>query len=171
MAELAGTKSKKGPGQTLGAAWTPQCEASFEALKSKLVSSPVLISADFLQPFILEIDTSYIGLGAVLSQETDNGVRPVAYASRGLWPNDRNMSNYSSMKLEFLALKWAMTEKFREHKCFGERRQFSKPVMAILRQWDHLVEKDRVLLCWVFHSDGGEESLQLILPASSSRRP
>lgn len=31
------------------------------------------------------------------------------------------MSNYSSMKLEFLALKWAMTEKFREyllgHKC------------------------------------------------------
>lgn len=45
----------------------------------------------------------------------------MAYASRGLRPTERNMSNYSSMKLEFLGLKWAMTEKFREyllgHKC------------------------------------------------------
>ena len=31
------------------------------------------------------------------------------YASRGLKPTERNMTNYSSMKLEFLALKWAMT--------------------------------------------------------------
>lgn len=48
-------------------------------------------------------------------------MRPVAYASRGLRPTECNMSNYSSMKLEFLALKWAMTEKFREyllgHRC------------------------------------------------------
>lgn len=37
----------------------------------------------------------------------------VACASRGLRPTERNMSNYSSMKLEFLAFKWAVTEKFR----------------------------------------------------------
>ena len=71
--------------------------------------------------FILEIDASHSGLGAVLSQETENGVRPVAYASRGLRPTERNMNNYSSMKLEFLALKWAMSETFRDyllgHKC------------------------------------------------------
>lgn len=42
----------------------------------------------------------------------DSGVRPVAYASRGLRPNEHNTSNYSSVKLEFLALKWAVTEKF-----------------------------------------------------------
>lgn len=121
VAKAAGTKSKKGSGQALGAAWTPQCEDSFEALKSRLVSAPVLAYADFSRPFILEIDASHSGLGAVLSQETDTGVRPVAYASRGLRPTERNMSNYSSMKLELLALKWAMTEKFREyllgHKC------------------------------------------------------
>lgn len=121
VAELAGTKPRKGSGQALGAAWTPQCEESFEALKSRLVSAPVLAYADFSRPFILEIDASYSGLGAVLSQETDSGIRPVAYASRGLRPTERNMSNYSSMKLEFLGLKWAMTEKFREyllgHKC------------------------------------------------------
>lgn len=121
VAELAGTRSKRGSGQDLGSAWTPQCEHSFEALKAKLVSAPVLAYADFSRPFILEIDASHSGLGAVLSQETDDGVRPVAYASRGLRPTERNMDNYSSMKLEFLALKWAMGEKFREyllgHKC------------------------------------------------------
>lgn len=42
-------------------------------------------------------------------------MRPVAYASRGLQPTEHNMSNYSSMKLEFLALKWAVTKKFREY--------------------------------------------------------
>lgn len=121
MATLAGTKSRKGSGQALGDAWTSHCEESFEALKSRLVSAPVLSYADFSRPFILEIDVSYSGLGDVLSQETENGIRPVAYASRGLRPTERNMSNYSSMKLEFLALKWAMSEIFCDyllgHKC------------------------------------------------------
>ncbi|KAI2665182.1 Retrovirus-related Pol polyprotein from transposon 17.6 [Labeo rohita] len=48
-------------------------------------------------------------------QEQDGRVRPVAYASRSLRPTEHNMSNYSSMKLEFLSLKWAMAEKFREY--------------------------------------------------------
>lgn len=61
-------------------------------------------------------DAGHGGLGAVLSQQTDGGgVRVVAYASRGLRPAERNMSNYSSMKLEFLALKWAVTERFGEY--------------------------------------------------------
>ncbi|KAI3366993.1 hypothetical protein L3Q82_009626 [Scortum barcoo] len=48
----------------------------------------------------------------------------------------------------------------------GERQQLSKPVMALLRQWDRLVEKDGVLFRQVFRSDGGEESLQLLLPVA-----
>eukprot|EP00064_Thunnus_orientalis_P022840 superscaffoldBa00008073_g23061 len=86
----------------LGDGWTEECEQH-------------IAYANFSLPFILEIDASYGGLGAVLSQEQDGRVRPVAYASRGLKPTERNMSNYSSMKLEFLALKWAMTEKFRDY--------------------------------------------------------
>lgn len=81
----------------------------------------MLAYADFTLPFILEVDASHSGLGAVLSQEQNGKVRPIAHASRGLRPTEHNMSNYSSMKLEFVALKWAMTEKFREyllgHKC------------------------------------------------------
>lgn len=121
VAELRGTKTRKKSDQTLVAAWTEECEASFEGLKHKLVEAPVLAYADFTLPFVLEVDASHSGLGAVLSQEQGGKVRPIAYASRGLKPTERNMNNYSSMKLEFLALKWAMTEKFREyllgHKC------------------------------------------------------
>lgn len=107
--------------QALGDCWTEECEQSFQDLKAKLVSAPVLAYANFSLPFILEIYASYSGLGAVLSHEQDGKIRPVAYASGGLKPTERNMTNYSSMKLEFLALKWALTEKFRDyllgHKC------------------------------------------------------
>lgn len=119
VAEHTGPKGKplgkKNLDHNFSSAWTEACQASFEALKNKLVSAPVLAYADFSLPFILEVDASYGGLGAVLSQEQGGKVRPVAYASRGLRPPERNMINYSSMKLEFLALKWAVSEKFREY--------------------------------------------------------
>ncbi|XP_076847994.1 uncharacterized protein LOC143493459 [Brachyhypopomus gauderio] len=115
VAALSGSRSRRAVGQPFQEAWSKECEASFEGLKNKLVTAPVLAYADFSRPFILEVDASYSGLGAVLSQEVEGKVRPVAYASRTLRPTERNMSNYSSMKLEFLALKWAITEKFREY--------------------------------------------------------
>lgn len=65
--------------------------------------------------FVIEVDASHGGLGAILSQEHDGKIRPIAFASRGLRPAERNMENYSSMKLELLAVKWAVTEKFREY--------------------------------------------------------
>lgn len=121
VAKVTGGKSGRKKGQSLAQVWTDQCQEAFEGLKSKLTRAPVLAYADFSQTFILEVDASYGGLGAVLSQEHQGKVRPIAYASRSLRPTERNMSNYSSMKLEFLALKWAMAEKFREyllgHKC------------------------------------------------------
>lgn len=42
-------------------------------------------------------------------------MRPIAYASQSLRPIERKMTNYRSMKLELVVLKWAMTEKFREY--------------------------------------------------------
>lgn len=109
------TASKGRPAKTLAGVWTEACQASFVGLKAKLTTAPVLAYADFTLPFVLEVDASHGGLGAVLSQEQEGKVRPIAYASRSLRPTERNMTNYSSMKLEFLALKWAVTEKFREY--------------------------------------------------------
>ena len=91
--------------------WNQDCTLAFQKLKEKLTSAPVLAHPDFSKPFVVETDASFRGLGAVLSQE--DGV--IAYASRGLRPAERNDANYSSMKLELLALKWAVTEKFRPY--------------------------------------------------------
>ena len=50
-----------------------------------------------------------------LSQDQSKGRVVIAYASRSLRPTEKNMDNYSSMKLELFALKWAVTEKFRDY--------------------------------------------------------
>ena len=65
--------------------------------------------------FILETDTSYDGLGAVLSQKQEGTRVVIAYASRSPLGAERNCENYSSKKLELLAVKWAVCEKFREY--------------------------------------------------------
>ncbi|KAL8624895.1 hypothetical protein ACOMHN_016191 [Nucella lapillus] len=95
--------------------WDSKCQEAFGCLQNALITAPVLGYADFKRPFVLETDASLDGLGAVLSQEQEGGRRVVAYASRSLRPTERNMKNYSSMKLEMLALKWAMCEKFRHY--------------------------------------------------------
>lgn len=95
--------------------WTADCQVAFDALKTALVSAPILAYADFSKPFHLYTDASLGGLGAVLAQLQDGRERVIAYASRSLHPTERNDQNYSSFKLEFLALKWAVTEKFKDY--------------------------------------------------------
>ena len=92
--------------------WKIGHQHAFDTLKCLLTTAPVLGYADFSHQFILDTDASHQGLGAVLSQH-HQGKRPViAYWSRLLRPSERNMDNYSSMKLELLALKWAITINF-----------------------------------------------------------
>ena len=91
----------------------PDALAAFQELKMKCLTAPVLAFTDFKKPFLLETDTSIEGLGAVLSQKQDDDrYHPVAYTSRGLKGGELK---YHSSKLEFLALKWAVTEQFREY--------------------------------------------------------
>ncbi|KAK5913555.1 hypothetical protein CgunFtcFv8_008078 [Champsocephalus gunnari] len=108
-------ESRKRPAAVLPTMWTEECNHSFSELKRMFTSTPILAFADFTKPFVLEVDASHQGLGAVLSQDHQGKLRPVAYASRSLRGSERNMENYSSMKLEFLALKWAISETFREY--------------------------------------------------------
>ena len=104
----------------LASRWNEKCEEAFSAIKLELTSAPVLGFADYRLPFIVETDASELGLGAVLSKIQEGKTRIIAYASRGLHKSEKNKSNYSSKKLELLALKWAVCDKFRDYLLGGE---------------------------------------------------
>ena len=74
---------------------------------------PILVYANFSKLFKLHTDTCGMGLGAVLYQTREDDTEAViAFTSRSLTKAE---SHYLAHKLEFLALKWAVVEKF--HKC------------------------------------------------------
>nr|ABA98437.1 retrotransposon protein, putative, Ty3-gypsy subclass [Oryza sativa Japonica Group] len=92
--------------------WTAECDKSFEELKRKLVSAPVLILPDQTKDFQVYCDASRHGLGCVLMQEG----RVVAYASRQLRPHE---GNYPTHDLELAAVVHAL--KIWRHYLIGNR--------------------------------------------------
>ena len=85
----------------------------FERLKMCCMMVPVLAFADFEKEFQLEIYASSEGLGAMLSQKQSDGKwHPITFGNCELKGGE---AKYHSSKLEFLALKWAITEQFREY--------------------------------------------------------
>ena len=81
--------------------WSAECERTFCALKEKLISSPVLAFPDFTRPFFLHTDASGTGVGALLSQDNDGCLKPIAFASRSLTPAE---SRYPVIEQEALAM-------------------------------------------------------------------
>ena len=95
----------------------PEAREAVAILKGKVQSAPVLVFPDFEKPFLLEMDASKEGLGAVLSQKQSDGqYHPIAFGSHSLTPAEKN---YHSSKLEFLALKWSVTEHFKEYLAYA----------------------------------------------------
>ena len=91
----------------------PEVQEAMKILKRKVQSKPILVFPDFNIPSLLETDASKEGLGVVLSQKQGDGCyHPVAFRSCSLTPLEKN---YHSSKLEFLALKWSVTEHFNEY--------------------------------------------------------
>ena len=96
--------------------WSKECQEGFDKLKEALTTAPILAYPDYSKPFLLETDASLRGLGTVLSQKSDDDtVMVIAYASRSLRPGEKSMRDYSSTKIEFLALKWSVCEKFKDY--------------------------------------------------------
>ena len=92
--------------------WGTEQNEAFEKLKHLLATPPILGFPNYSMPFELHTDASGLGLGAVLYQMQEGKKRVISYASRGLTKSERN---YPAHKMEFLALKWAVTEKFRDY--------------------------------------------------------
>jgi hypothetical protein len=92
--------------------WTKECQASFEELKKRLTSSPVLVLPDLTKKFDIYCDASHQGLGCVLMQEG----QVVCYASHQLRKHEEN---YPTHDLELAAV--VHTLKIWRHYLIGHR--------------------------------------------------
>ncbi|GAU22611.1 hypothetical protein TSUD_234330 [Trifolium subterraneum] len=92
--------------------WDEKCEKSFQELKKKLTTTPVLILHDAKESFVVYCDGSKLGLGGVLMQKG----KVVAYASRQLKVHERN---YPTHDLELAAVVFAL--KVWRHYLYGSR--------------------------------------------------
>lgn len=91
--------------------WTQDAQASFEALKEALTSTPILATPRYDLPFRIECDASDTGIGAVLLQDIDGQERVIAYMSAKLTAAQRK---YHITERECLAVILAI-EKFRPY--------------------------------------------------------
>lgn len=83
--------------------WREEQQTAFEELKRALTRAPVLAIPDFSKTFTVQCDASNYALGAVLTQELEDGEHPIAYLSRVLTPAERN---YTTSEKECLAIIW-----------------------------------------------------------------
>lgn len=89
--------------------WNENATQAFEGLKKAFTTAPVLTHPDPNKPFIVEVDASTTGVGAVLSQQHGRSSRPspCAFFSKKLSPTEQN---YDVGNRELLAIKLALEE-------------------------------------------------------------
>ena len=96
----------------------PKHQESLNKLKDLCTQVPILAYANCQKNFQVYTDASEMGLGAVLAKKQKNGKESVtAYASRTLSKSEKR---YDAHKLEFLSLKWAITDRFHEYLYGGD---------------------------------------------------
>ena len=115
--------------------WGAEQQTAFDELKQALLKDVCLTHPDYNLPFTLEIDASRGALGAVLSQHKDGKLRPIAFASR---KTNTAESNYPAHRLEFLGLKWAVTNKFKDYLQYAPFKVLTdnNPLLYILKKLD-----------------------------------
>jgi transposase InsO family protein len=89
--------------------WTDSAQRAFDRLKTLFTTAPILTTPDISQQFIVEVDASEVGVGAILSQRSssDGKVHPCAFFSHRLSPPERN---YDVGDRELLAIRLALGE-------------------------------------------------------------
>uniref|UniRef100_A0ABD2XHQ2 RNA-directed DNA polymerase n=1 Tax=Trichogramma kaykai TaxID=54128 RepID=A0ABD2XHQ2_9HYME len=130
--------------------WGAEQEQAFETLKRCLSEAPVLVRPDFSKEFSIQTDASDYAVGAVLTQEYEDGEHPVYYVSRVL---SRAEQRYTTTEKECLAVIWAI-EKFRpyvegsrfkvvtDHRALTWLRNFKDPQGRVARWAFKLMEYD-----------------------------
>jgi hypothetical protein len=111
--------------------WSEACQNSFDELRKRLTTAPVLVMLDIHKSFDIYYDASKQGLGCVLMQEG----HAIAYASRWLRKHEQN---YPTHNLELAAMLHAL--KIWRHYLLGHKCQIytdHKSLKHIFTQNDH----------------------------------
>jgi transposase InsO family protein len=108
------TKKNSQFGAKQSIVWTEDLQQVVNETVDYLKSPDFLVFPDFDLPFTVHCDASEKGLGAVLYQNQNGEERVLRFASRTLTDSENNYHLHSG-KLEFLALKWSITEKFSDY--------------------------------------------------------
>ncbi len=89
--------------------WTPEATQAFQQLKSSFCTAPTLTHPDPNRRFVVEVDASTLGVGAVLSQWKGEPpvLHPCAHSSKMMSPAEQN---YDIGNRELLAIKLALEE-------------------------------------------------------------
>jgi hypothetical protein len=92
--------------------WTEECQQSFDTLKQKMVTVPILVFPDWIKEFHVHVNASSIALGVVLAQPGTGDIdHPLAFASRKLSTTE---INYTTTEREGLAMVYAL-QKFHHY--------------------------------------------------------
>ena len=108
LTQLCGTLKKATGGRAERAppkktfTWGAEQQAAFEQLKEAVSSAPCLAMPDPAREFIVHTDASGHATGAVLMQQFDEGLRPIAFLSKKMKPAERNYPVYEQELLAIL---------------------------------------------------------------------
>ena len=87
--------------------WGPDQEHAFQKLKTLLTEAPILLIPDSSKKYFVVTDASDMALGAVLMQESGEGMKPIAFISRTLRPTEKKYAPYDK---EMIAITWALEQ-------------------------------------------------------------
>ena len=77
------------------------CRSGFDEIKSKLVTSPIMLTLNWNNDFEIMCDDSDYAMGVVLGQRTETIFMVIYYASKTF---NEAQDNYSTTKKEMLAM-------------------------------------------------------------------
>ncbi len=87
--------------------WEAPQQSAFQHLKNKLMTAPVLAYADPTKPYRLYTDSSQYAVGAILTQDSEEGERPIYYLSHHL---SQTQQNWPTIEREMYAIIYAITK-------------------------------------------------------------
>ena len=145
--------------------WRDAHKFAFQDLKQAMQTPPVLIPRHWEQEFVLQVDASNRGLGAILSQQDKEGLEhPISYASRKLQPREEKLS---TTEKECLGIVWAV-ELFRYY-FFGRKFRLQTDHNPLV--WLNQVrDKNRKLRRWSVTLQEYDMDVELELELARARK-